>query len=515
MGHSLLARGGILAVALGILAGFGLAMAVGTPFISLAGVLPFLILGIGIDDMFIIINEMDRQDNSLSVVDTIKTVMANSGMTVTMTTVTDLVAFAVSTSTAFPSIRYFCIYASLAVTFSYIMTITLFVAMATFDVRRIKSNRRDFCPQRLAPPPKQGHPPWDQPIPGKASMVMKKYAQFLMRAPIRVVVVVISIAVLGVGIWGAMNISQRFDRKLLAKDNSYFKEFLTAQEKHFEIKLEVSIIVDKALDYETTLVQKEIQRISQISSSNEHYTNKSINWMRSFAEFVNKTNMDIKGKPNFMAGLQAFLNFPTFTHHRGDVVLAQDNNSIEASRVLCFMESSSNSIFQRDAMLTLRKDLDDYDAGLHSYPVSRFFIFFEQYAIIQSETIRNLVIASVTVLLITWSFLLSISVTILVFLGFSALIVELFALMAVWNVTLNTISMINLVMAIGFSVDYSAHIAHAFVTSSEPTAELRVVHALSTLGTSVLMGGISTFLGMVIIAASSSEIFRIFFRMFL
>ena len=62
-------------------------------------------------------------------------------------------------------------------------------------------------------------------------------------------------------------------------------------------------------------------------------------------------------------------------------------------------------------------------------------------------------------------------------------------LMYVWDVPLNSISMINLVMAIGFAVDYSAHIAHSFVFSTESNPEKRVVNALKTVGASVIMGG--------------------------
>ena len=104
-GHSLLANTGVFAVALGILAGLGLAMWCRVTFVSLVGVLPFLVLGIGIDDMFILVDELDRQPREMSKIEIIKTVMANSGATVTMTTMTDLVAFAVSTSTSFPAIR--------------------------------------------------------------------------------------------------------------------------------------------------------------------------------------------------------------------------------------------------------------------------------------------------------------------------------------------------------------------------------------------------------------------------
>ena len=61
--------------------------------------------------------------------------------------------------------------------------------------------------------------------------------------------------------------------------------------------------------------------------------------------------------------------------------------------------------------------------------------------------------------------------------------------MHVWGVSLNSISMINLVMAIGFAVDYSAHVAHAFVFSAASTPEEKVVEALKTVGASVIMGG--------------------------
>jgi len=104
-GHSLLAHVGVFAVALGILAGLGLSMWFRVPFVSIVGVLPFLVLGIGIDDMFIMVDQLDRQPRELSKTETIKAVMKHSGATVTMTTVTDLVAFAVSTSTSFPAIR--------------------------------------------------------------------------------------------------------------------------------------------------------------------------------------------------------------------------------------------------------------------------------------------------------------------------------------------------------------------------------------------------------------------------
>lgn len=104
-GHSLLANSGVFAVALGILAGIGIGMWCRVTFVNMVGVVPYLVLSIGIDDMFILVDELDRQPRQFGVVRTVKEVMSRTGATVTMTTMTDLVAFAVSTSTAFPAIR--------------------------------------------------------------------------------------------------------------------------------------------------------------------------------------------------------------------------------------------------------------------------------------------------------------------------------------------------------------------------------------------------------------------------
>ena len=63
-----------------------------------------------------------------------------------MTTITDLVAFAVSTVSDFPAVHLFCVYASLSIFFAYFMIITLFLALLTLDILRIEKGKRDLCP---------------------------------------------------------------------------------------------------------------------------------------------------------------------------------------------------------------------------------------------------------------------------------------------------------------------------------------------------------------------------------
>lgn len=56
-----------------------------------------------------------------------------------------------------------------------------------------------------------------------------------------------------------------------------------------------------------------------------------------------------------------------------------------------------------------------------------------------------------------------------------------FGYMTFWDVNLDAVSMISIIMSIGFAVDLSAHITYAFVTS-HGNSKSRVIAALETLG---------------------------------
>lgn len=511
-GHSMLANVGVLAVAFGILAGMGLGTWSRVTYVNMIGVVPFLVLSIGIDDMFIIVDELDRQPRDMGVIRTVKEVMSRTGATVTMTTMTDLVAFAVSTSTAFPAIRYFCTYAALAVTLSYAMMITFFVAAMTFDIRRIKSGRRDCLPVCTVPPTKDGQPHWDAPRPQTSNRLLKSWAKFLMLPATKFFVLVMSVAILALGIYGTTKVTENFDRRMLAKDNSALLKFLNVREKYYEQTIPVSLVLTGNIDYSDPDVQDEIRQLSKIVKDNCYYQTQAVSWIEFFTNFSAASGMNITG-PHFMPALKLFLESPECLSFKQDVKLSSNGSRVIASRVMAFLKNNPSSTFQKDAMLTIREDLAK-KSPLDVIPITRPFIFFEQYAIIGRETTRNLIIAALAVLVVTSLFLVNFTVTLLVVVNFVALVLELFALMFIWDVSLNGVSMITLVMAIGFAVDYSAHIAHAFVMSEEDTPNRRVIDAVSTLGASVFMGGFSTFLGMLVLVFATSEIYRIFFRMF-
>lgn len=65
--------------------------------------------------------------------------------------------------------------------------------------------------------------------------------------------------------------------------------------------------------------------------------------------------------------------------------------------------------------------------------------------------------------------------------------VDLLGVMVVWGIQLNAVSLVNLTMALGISVEFCAHLVHAFVVTpgSRPA---RTATALVEVGASVLSG---------------------------
>lgn len=64
----------------------------------------------------------------------------------------------------------------------------------------------------------------------------------------------------------------------------------------------------------------------------------------------------------------------------------------------------------------------------------------------------------------------------------------------------DAISMITIIMSIGFSVDYSAHVTYGYVTSAQPLPRERISEALAALGWPLTQGAVSTILAVIVLA---------------
>lgn len=97
------------------------------------------------------------------------------------------------------------------------------------------------------------------------------------------------------------------------------------------------------------------------------------------------------------------------------------------------------------------------------------------------------------------------------------ILLNLGGLMYWWHITLNAVSLVNLVMAVGISVEFCSHMTRAFSVNIGRDRIERASNVLTNMGSSVLSGiTLTKFGGIVVLAFAKSQIFSIFyFRMYL
>lgn len=145
---------------------------------------------------------------------------------------------------------------------------------------------------------------------------------------------------------------------------------------------------------------------------------------------------------------------------------------------------------------------------------------YELYVVFMYETLLSCGLSIFAVFFIVLFITGSLPVTLLVTLAVGLVDLFLISLIHYWDLTFNTVVVINVVIAIGLAVDYSAHIAHTYLIIVPPMemsiSEKRVYKAqkaLSGMGSSVFHGGFSTFLAIITLGAAKSYIFVVFFRL--
>lgn len=110
-------------------------------------VVPFLILAIGVDNMFIIVRAEKSIDSSIEDPnERIAKSMSIVGPSILTAAICEFLAFMVGILTKVPALQSFCLTAAIAVIIDFIFQITAFVAILSLDNSRIKNHRADILP---------------------------------------------------------------------------------------------------------------------------------------------------------------------------------------------------------------------------------------------------------------------------------------------------------------------------------------------------------------------------------
>ena len=120
------------------------------------------------------------------------------------------------------------------------------------------------------------------------------------------------------------------------------------------------------------------------------------------------------------------------------------------------------------------------EASLMVY--NQAFTYFNQYSAILENTVENVTVASTAMFIVSLLLIPHLLCSLCITFAIASVIVGVMGFMDFWNVNLDCIAMINFVICIGFSFDFSGHISYAFVSSSEPSVNQKATETLHLLG---------------------------------
>ena len=141
---------GIVIVLMSVSASVGLFSAAGVKVtLIIAEVIPFLVLAVGVDNIFLIVHEFERvniSDADEEIRFRIAKALGRMGPSILLSASTETIAFALGVFVGMPAVRNFAIYAAGAVFINAILQVTMFVSVLALNQKRVESGRVDCFP---------------------------------------------------------------------------------------------------------------------------------------------------------------------------------------------------------------------------------------------------------------------------------------------------------------------------------------------------------------------------------
>merc|ERR1712048_347070 len=161
----------------------------------------------------------------------------------------------------------------------------------------------------------------------------------------------------------------------------------------------------------------------------------------------------------------------------------------------------------------MRRDFKEIfdSADDYVFPFNSAFLYWEENGIIDVEFSRNIIISFGVIVAIVALLIPQPRIAAVVAVNIVLAIVEIIGFCYYFGLKLNGVTTIYLLICVGLAVDYSAHIAHAFMSSVGIAVE-RSMRSLTRIGPSVFHAILSTLLAVIALSTSNSFVFQSFFK---
>jgi len=551
----------VVVIGLVIAGSFGLMGYLGVPNSNLNNNLYFLILGLGVDDAFVLTSEFLKHSMEFPdapIADRIARTSKTGGISVLITSATDALAFLVGSTTVLPALSWFCAYAGTAIVLCYIFQLTVFLPALAINAKRAEANRLDIAccihgDARSLTDPKGccyakkcsccvGLPK----IPdGALRRGMKYTAEKVLTPAGQFTTILFFLALSVVGILGSTMVYKDFKLEWFIPDDSPVNRYFDINSEYFATGTRISI--NMRAEPDAFEAQDKLRELHEYLTASE-LVNGDVaidSWYEEFMEWaVSPTeaatasasfspsrtdpNAMFADRSAFYTALHTWYRSTPGGRFRGslrwnDADCQVDGSvsalpagcdvtqGLKASRFNCelTLASTDKGTNRYATMTSMRADVGRIYPN--AFPYSFDFLYWEEVGVIDTELVRNLLICGAVILVIVALLVPDPRVSVWVIVCVSLSIVDTLGFMYYWDVTISGVSTIYVLICVGLAVDYSAHIAHMF-KDSRGTARERAIAAVERIGPCTFNAVMSTFLAVVVISFSNSYVFRIFFK---
>lgn len=228
-----LGLGGVLIVLLSVFAAVGLYGFAGVPCTMLIiEVIPFLVLAVGVDNIFILVEAYSGLDTSeLSQLNghardrkraqLMGKAVGEVGPSMLLSSLSQACCFFLGALSDMPAVRAFALYAGMSLLINFVLQMSLFVALFSLDVRREEANRIDvMCCIK-----KSKKLDSEQEVRFLPRVFEENYAPFLMRPCVRALVVVVFFFWVCASIAMVPHINVGLEEELSMPDDSYVLKY--------------------------------------------------------------------------------------------------------------------------------------------------------------------------------------------------------------------------------------------------------------------------------------------------
>ena len=455
---------GITSVVMGIGISYGICFSFGLIYSIVNNVLPFLLLALGIDDMFVImqaLHNLTPDEKKADMPIRIGYAMKNAGASIVITSATDIAAFAVGAFTSLPALHSFCLYASVGIIAIFILQVTFFVAWIPFDEKRIQSKRNSFlCCLKM----KNWKPLFGQKA--HSQLFFKNiYSKYLLNPKVKAVILFLTFSYFAVSCWGVSYLKQKFDPVWLFPTYSYVYKFFMGLNHAFPEHAYIAHIYFSDLN-----LAKELPKLDILIDGmhNDDNVGPVDAWYPAFKQYFEEQGYDIPvanmTEEDFQHDLSTFLHSPAGFQFQKNFVFESPLNCSETapkvtSSSIEFKYVKLNETSEKlSAMRSVKKLIRsiNFTGFVESY--SSIHSSWETDAILERELFSNLFLAVTVVFLMTFALLASMVQSLFVLSCVIMTLIDVGALIHWWGLTIDAASCIDMVLAVGLCVDYAVHV---------------------------------------------------------